>query len=129
MVRPFGLVEMVRTGEIAIARGARARPDEPVAARACVAERDSARGAPSRAGARCVASVTVEVDAGHRRRGLRLRQPRRAEERYFVWEQPDRDGFAIGALGAACDGGAARRGTDRFAPPREQAARRACATR
>ena len=26
---------------------------------------------------------------------------RRADERWFVWEQPDRDGFAIGALGAA----------------------------
>jgi salicylate biosynthesis isochorismate synthase/menaquinone-specific isochorismate synthase len=26
---------------------------------------------------------------------------RRAGERWFVWEQPDRDGFAIGALGAA----------------------------
>jgi menaquinone-specific isochorismate synthase len=26
---------------------------------------------------------------------------REAEERYFVWEQPERDGFAIGALGAA----------------------------
>ena len=26
---------------------------------------------------------------------------RRAEERYFVWEQPDRDGFALGGLGAA----------------------------
>jgi isochorismate synthase len=26
---------------------------------------------------------------------------RRAEERYFVWEQPDRDGFALGALGSA----------------------------
>ena len=25
---------------------------------------------------------------------------RRADERWFVWEQPDRDGFAIGALGA-----------------------------
>ena len=26
---------------------------------------------------------------------------RRADERWFVWEQPDRDGFAIAALGAA----------------------------
>ncbi len=28
-------------------------------------------------------------------------ESRRAEERYFAWEQPDRDGFALGALGSA----------------------------
>src|SRR5215208_6106229 len=26
---------------------------------------------------------------------------RRAEERYFVWEQSDRDGFALGGIGSA----------------------------
>jgi isochorismate synthase len=36
---------------------------------------------------------------------------RTAEERYFAWEQPDRDGFAIGCLGSAwtVEGGAVER--------------------
>ena len=37
---------------------------------------------------------------------------RRAEERYFVWEQPDRDRFALGGLGAAVTVNAG--GSDRF---------------
>ena len=47
---------------------------------------------------------------------------RRADERYFVWEQPDRDGFALGALGVGVDGrGVAgarplRRGARRLLP-------------
>lgn len=38
---------------------------------------------------------------------------RGAEERYFIWEEPGRDSFALGALGAACtvEGGPA---ADRF---------------
>jgi salicylate biosynthesis isochorismate synthase len=39
---------------------------------------------------------------------------RGAEERYFAWEQPDRDGFAIGGLGAAWTIEGAS-GSDRFA--------------
>ena len=47
-----------------------------------------------------VASVTVpvapDVDVA-----AAVFSTRRAEERYFVWEQPDRDGFALGGVGAA----------------------------
>jgi salicylate biosynthesis isochorismate synthase/menaquinone-specific isochorismate synthase len=37
---------------------------------------------------------------------------RLASDRWFCWEQPDRDGFALGALGAASEVGS--RGPDRF---------------
>jgi salicylate biosynthesis isochorismate synthase/menaquinone-specific isochorismate synthase len=38
---------------------------------------------------------------------------RRADDRWFAWEQPDRDGFAIAGLGSAAE--AVSRGPDRFA--------------
>ena len=87
-----------------------------VAARACVAEalaRVASRGRP------VVASVTVEVDPGIDVAAC-VFASRGAEERYFVWEQPDRDGFAIGALGTAATIDSTR-GTDRFGSASEQA--------
>jgi salicylate biosynthesis isochorismate synthase/menaquinone-specific isochorismate synthase len=47
-----------------------------------------------------VASATVELGAGIDPVAT-VFASRRAEERWFAWEQPDRDGFALGALGAA----------------------------
>src|SRR6185436_11410927 len=45
---------------------------------------------------------------------------RAAEERYFVWEQPERDGFAVGALGSAYAIDATH-GADRFGSAAAQA--------
>jgi salicylate biosynthesis isochorismate synthase/menaquinone-specific isochorismate synthase len=66
-----------------------------------------------------VASVTVELDQGTDVAAC-VFASRGAEERYFVWEQPDREGFAIGALGSAAtiDG---VRGSDRFSSAAGQA--------
>src|SRR5436190_1229967 len=47
-----------------------------------------------------VASVTVRVDDDLDVAAC-VFASRRAEERYFVWEQPERDRFALGCLGAA----------------------------
>ena len=47
-----------------------------------------------------LASVTVPLE-GEVDVAAATFASRRADERWFVWEQPDRDGFAIGALGAA----------------------------
>ena len=49
---------------------------------------------------RVIASVTVPLPAGVDVAAC-VFGTRRAEERYFVWEQPDRDGFALGGIGAA----------------------------
>ena len=54
----------------------------------------------ARSGRPVVASVTVEAD-GELDVSACVFANRRAEERYFAWEQPDRDGFALGALGSA----------------------------
>jgi len=47
-----------------------------------------------------VASTTVDLGAGIDPAAA-VFASRRAEERWFAWEQPDRDGFALAALGAA----------------------------
>jgi salicylate biosynthesis isochorismate synthase len=88
----------------------------PVAVRACVAEalaRAGARGRP------VVASVSVDLEPGTDVAAC-VFASRGAEERYFVWEQPDRDGFAIGALGSAATIDSTR-GSDRFSSAGEQA--------
>jgi salicylate biosynthesis isochorismate synthase/menaquinone-specific isochorismate synthase len=54
----------------------------------------------ARAGRPVVASLTIELDPDLDV-GSCVFATRAAEERYFVWEQPDRARFAIGALGAA----------------------------
>ncbi len=87
-----------------------------LAVRACVAE------ALARAASRrrpVVASVTVEADPGTDVAAC-VFASRGAEERYVVGEQPDRDGVAIGALGAAATIDSTR-GSDRFASASEQA--------
>ena len=48
-----------------------------------------------------VASATVALGSGIDPAAA-VFASRRADERWFAWEQPDRDGFALGALGAAC---------------------------
>jgi salicylate biosynthesis isochorismate synthase len=47
-----------------------------------------------------LASATVELSRGADPAAI-VFASRRADERWFAWEQPDRDGFALGALGAA----------------------------
>jgi isochorismate synthase len=87
-----------------------------VAARGCVGE------ALARAASRrrpVVASVTVELDPRIDVAAC-VFASRGAEERYFVWEQPERDGFAIGALGSAATIDSIG-GPDRFASAAEQA--------
>src|SRR5207237_2507555 len=64
---------------------------------ACVA-RSLARAAEARRAV--VASVAVELDPDTDVAAC-VFASRGAEERYFVWEQPEREDFAIGALGAA----------------------------
>jgi salicylate biosynthesis isochorismate synthase/menaquinone-specific isochorismate synthase len=88
-----------------------------VAARASVA--DALARAESR-GRTVVASVTVEADP-EVDVAASVFASRGAEERYFIWEQPERDGFAIGALGATVTIDSAR-GPDRFRSLSEQAA-------
>src|SRR5687767_9353110 len=46
-----------------------------------------------------LASATIEL--GPADPAATVFASRRAEERWFAWEQPDRDGFALGALGTA----------------------------
>jgi salicylate biosynthesis isochorismate synthase/menaquinone-specific isochorismate synthase len=66
--------------------------------------------AASRRSGRTLASATVEIDpldvAGT------VLASRLASDRWFSWEQPDRDGFALGALGTASE--VVSRGPDRF---------------
>jgi salicylate biosynthesis isochorismate synthase/menaquinone-specific isochorismate synthase len=47
-----------------------------------------------------VASATIELGPGMDPAAA-VFASRRADDRWFAWEQPDRDGFALGALGAA----------------------------
>jgi isochorismate synthase len=47
-----------------------------------------------------LASVSLDV-AGNLDVAACIFASRAAEERYFVWEQPEREGFALGALGSA----------------------------
>jgi salicylate biosynthesis isochorismate synthase len=88
-----------------------------VAARACVAEA-LARAASERRPV--VASVSVDLDPATDVAAC-VFASRGAEERYFVWEQPERDGFAIGGLGAAATIDSTP-GPDRFASASRQAA-------
>jgi salicylate biosynthesis isochorismate synthase len=54
----------------------------------------------ARSGRRVLASYSFEIDPALDVAAC-VFSSRHAEERYFVWEQPDRDQFAIGALGSA----------------------------
>jgi salicylate biosynthesis isochorismate synthase/menaquinone-specific isochorismate synthase len=54
----------------------------------------------ARSGRRVLASYSFEVEPALDVAAC-VFSSRRAEERYFVWEQPERDRFAIGALGSA----------------------------
>jgi isochorismate synthase len=72
------------------------------------------------AGRPVVASITVELDPETDVAAC-VFATRGAEERYFVWEQPERDGFAIGALGAAVTIDSAP-GPDRFEATSRRAA-------
>ena len=109
-MRPFGLIEMVRTGEIAISRGrsadlatggdAHAQRESPfglsAAARRGCAER-VARGV--RPAARTGAgelTVPVPADLDLTAAVLAARRP---DDRFFCFEQPDRDGFALAGAG------------------------------
>jgi isochorismate synthase len=47
-----------------------------------------------------LASATIELGSGVDPAAT-VFASRRADERWFVWEQPDRDGFALGTLGTA----------------------------
>jgi len=60
---------------------------------------------------RTLASVTVEVDVGDP--VATVFASRLAADRWFAWEQPDRDGFALAGLGSAYE--AISRGAGRFA--------------
>ena len=64
-----------------------------------------------RGGGQAVASVTVGVPAGLDLAGAVL-AARRADDRFFLFEQPDRDGYAVCGLGQAA--AISRRGTGRF---------------
>lgn len=76
----------------------------------------------ARAGSpRRLASVTVEVDVDDP--SAAVFASRRADDRWFCWEQPDR-GFALAGLGSAHE--AVSRGPDRF---RDVAAQCAAAAR
>src|ERR671937_2575693 len=66
-----------------------------------------------------VTSVTVELDPNIDVAAC-VFASRAAEERYFVWEQPERDGFAIGGLGSAVAIDATY-GANRFASAAAQA--------
>ena len=65
-----------------------------------------------RAGSGRIASVTVEVDPGLDAAAA-VMAARRPSDRWFCFEQPDRDGYAVCGLGAAAVVEA--RGQDRFA--------------
>jgi isochorismate synthase len=62
-------------------------------------------------GSRTLVSATVEVEALDP--GAVAFASRLASDRWFCWEQPDRDGFAIAGIGAAWE--AVSRGPGRFA--------------
>ena len=72
----------------------------PAAAETLAANVEEALRRATAHGRSVVASTTVELGAGIDPVAT-VFASRRAEERWFAWEQPDRDGFALGALGAA----------------------------
>jgi isochorismate synthase len=59
-----------------------------------------------------LASATVEIDAANDPSAIAFGS-RRAGDRWFCWEQPDREGFALAGIGAAVE--LVSRGEDRFA--------------
>ena len=61
-------------------------------------------------GRRTLASATVAVDSTDVSGAVLT--SRLASDRWFCWEQPDRDGFALGALGSAHE--IVSRGPERF---------------
>lgn len=63
------------------------------------------------AGTRRLASATVAVDPSLDPSALAFGS-RRADDRWFCWEQPDRDGFALAGVGTAHE--VVSRGPDRF---------------
>ena len=107
MVRPFGLIEMVRTGEIAVSRGRGARPDHPTGTESALAARSSgeSRERSRRASRRC-AAVTIEIVAA-----LAGSSPRPSSQRAgssaaaSAWNSPTATACAGGHRG-----GRARRG-------------------
>jgi salicylate biosynthesis isochorismate synthase/menaquinone-specific isochorismate synthase len=76
---------------------------------------EAAIGAAARRGGRRLASATVRVEDTDP--SAIVLASRLASDRWFCWEQPDGDGFALGALGSAAE--VVSRGPDRF----EQVAR------
>src|SRR3989337_490169 len=62
-------------------------------------------------GHRRLISATVEAEIGDPCAAVFA--SRLADDRWFCWEQPDRDGFALACLGSAHE--AVSRGPDRFA--------------
>ena len=87
MIRPHGLIEMVRTGEIAIARGSRLRA---LARRACAtldSRRARRRGAPRARTPGQRHGPRSSCDRPLRRSSSPRASPR---DRWFCWEQPDR---------------------------------------
>ena len=64
-------------------------------------------------------SVTAEVDVADP--AAAVFASRLADDRWFCWEQPDRDGFALAALGSAHE--AISRGSGRFDDVAREAAR------
>ncbi len=65
----------------------------------------------SSAGARRLVTVTAEIEVGDP--SAAVFASRLAGDRWFAWEQPDRDGFALAGLGSAHE--AVSRGRGRFA--------------
>lgn len=61
-------------------------------------------------GGRTLASATVRIDAADP--AAVVNASRLAADRWFCWEQPERDGFALAALGSAHE--VVSRGADRF---------------
>ena len=134
MVRPFGLIEMMRTGEIAISRGRsetvsrrrrRSRGCRPASARPFALD-----GSRAASGSRARLELALRARAAQRRarrwRRSRCRcrrastrapscAPRAAPgEPWFVFEQPDRGRAALAG---------ARRGGQRSRPPARSASR------
>ena len=109
MVRPHGLIEMARTGEVAITRS---RPDSlGDALIAATAALESLEALLAEAGERRrLVSVTVPVELEDP--SAAVFASRLAGDRWFCWEQPDRDGFALAALGSAHE--VVSRGPGRF---------------
>ncbi|MGH2955673.1 MAG: hypothetical protein ACRDL6_01595, partial [Solirubrobacterales bacterium] len=68
---------------------------------------EEAAGRPGRTLATATVAVDPEIDPSALGFGSR-----RARERWFCWEQPDRDGFALAGLGTAHE--AVSRGPGRF---------------